>query len=344
MAENKINAKDFINKILTGMSIGIVVALIPSALLGELGKALDLQAVVDITKMASSLLTIIMGLCIAMQFKMSPIQSGTLAITTMIGSGALKVNGKILQFNGMGDVINAGITAALAVIVILYIGNKLKAYTMLCVPTLVITGVGFIGLQILPYVSSLTGYLGEMVNMFTTLQPVLMGIFTAVTFAILIVSPVSTVGVAMAISLGGIGSGTANLGICAAGFGLAIAGFKVNGMGTSLAHVLGSPKMQLANFVKKPAIILPIIANAAVVGALGGFQGIQGTPMSAGFGVSGLIGPINHLNIAGYSTGSLIATVVMFIIVPFILSFVFKYLFMNVLKIVKEEDYLIEFK
>ncbi|GAA0731138.1 PTS sugar transporter subunit IIC [Clostridium malenominatum] len=344
MSENKINAKEFFNKILTGMSIGIVVALIPSALLGELAKALNIQAVVEITKMASSLLTIIMGLCIAMQFKMSPIQSGTLAITTMIGSGALKMNGKVLQFAGMGDVINAGITAALAVLVILYIGDKLKAYTMLVVPAFVITFVGIIGLQILPYVSSITKYLGSMVAMFTTLQPVLMGIFIAVTFAILIVSPVSTVGVAMAISLAGIGSGTANLGICAAGFGLAVAGYKVNGFGTSLAHVLGSPKMQLANFVKKPAMILPIVANAAVIGALGGLQKIQGTPMSAGFGISGLIGPINHLNIAGYSAGSLISTIIMFAILPLVLSFVFKYLFVNVLKIVKEEDYLIEFK
>ncbi|RXI40043.1 regulator [Clostridium tetani] len=344
MLENKINSKEFVSKILTGMSIGIVVALIPSALLGELGKALNIQAIVDITKMASNLLTVVMGFCIAMQFKMSPIQSGTLAITTMIGSGALKVSGKVLQFAGMGDVINAGITAAIAVLLILYIGDKLKAYTMLCVPTFVITLVGFIGLQILPYVSSITRYLGSMVDMFTTFQPVLMGIFISVTFAILIVSPVSTVGVAMAISLSGIGSGAANLGICAAGFGLAVAGFKVNGTGTSLAHVLGSPKMQMANFVKKPVMILPIISNAAIVGALGGIQKIQGTPMSAGFGISGLIGPINHLNIAGYSTGNLIVTVIAFVVVPLVLSFVFKYLFVNVLKIVKDEDYLIEFK
>lgn len=61
MSENKINSKEFVSKILTGMSIGIVVALIPSALLGELGKALNIQAIVDITKMASNLLTVVMG-------------------------------------------------------------------------------------------------------------------------------------------------------------------------------------------------------------------------------------------------------------------------------------------
>lgn len=344
MSEIKVNAREFITKILTGMSIGIVIALVPSALLGEIGKALNLQPIVEITRMATFSLSIIMGLCIAMQFKMSPIQSGTLAITTLIGSGALKMVDKAVVFSGIGDVINAGITAGLAALVILFIGNKLKAYTMLSVPTLVITFVGFLGLQILPYVSSITGYLGNLVAMFTTLQPVLMGMLTAIAFAIFIVSPVSTVGVAMAISLSGVGSGTANLGICAAGFGLAVAGLKVNGMGTSLVHFLGSPKMQMANFVKKPIMVLPIVANAAIVGMIGGLYNIQGTPMSAGFGISGLIGPLNHLNIVGYSTGNMISTVTIFAIVPIVLGLIFKYLFINVLKIVKEEDYKIEFK
>lgn len=341
---DKMSIKDFSNKILTGMSIGIVVALVPSALLGEIAKALDLQSIVEITGFAGKMLAVIMGLCIAMQFKMTPIQSGTLAITTIIGSGAIKMVDGTSVLAGMGDVINAGITATLATLLILFIGNKLKAYTMLLVPTIVITLVGFIGLQILPYVSSLTTYLGEMVGMFTNLQPILMGILISVTFAFLIISPVSTVGVAMAISLSGIGSGAANLGICAAGFGLAIAGFKQNGLGSSAAHFLGSPKIQMANFVKKPRMILPILANAAVLGALGSIFGIEGTPSSAGFGFSGLIGPINHLNIVGYNVINIIICALLFCILPIFLGCVFKYIFVDRTKFVQEEDYLIEFK
>ncbi|MGL5977640.1 MAG: PTS transporter subunit IIC [Erysipelotrichaceae bacterium] len=334
----------FTNKILTGMSIGIVIALVPSALLGELAKALDLQAIVEITGFASKLLALVMGLCIAMQFKMTPIQSGTLAITTFIGSGAIKMMDGMTVIGGMGDVINAGLTAAIATLLILYIGDKLKAYTMLLVPTIVITLVGFIGLQTLPYVASITTYLGEMVSMFTTLQPILMGMLISVSFAFLIISPVSTVGVAMAISLAGIGSGAANLGICAAGFGLAVLGFSKNGMGTSAAHFLGSPKIQMANFVKQPRMILPILANAAVLGAVGAMLGIQGTPSSAGFGFSGLIGPINHLNIVGYSVSSVLVTIFAFVVLPIALGFVAKYVFIKVTPIVEEDDYVIEFK
>lgn len=335
--------KEFFNKILTGMSVGIVVALIPGALLGELAKALNLTQVVQLTTIASSLLSVVMGVTIALQFKMSPIQMCTLAITTAIGSGAFVFVEGALTIKGIGDVINAGLTASIATYLILLIGDNLKAYTILVVPALVTTLVGTVGLLTLPYVSSITGYIGQMVSQFTNLTPIVASILISVTFAIMIVSPISTAGVAMAISLAGVGSGAANLGICAAGFGLAVAGFKVNGMGTSIAHFLGSPKMQMANMMKKPTIMLPIIANAIITGIVGGIFMIQGTPASAGFGISGLIGPLNHLNIVGYSMTNILITIVAFVVVPVVLSFVMTYVFDKKMKLVSSEDYHIKF-
>lgn len=335
--------KDFINKVLTGMSVGIVVALIPGALLGELANALNLTGIAQLTTIATRLLPVIMGLTIAMQFNLTPIQSGTLAITTAIASGGIVIgeNGFILA--GIGDVINAGIIAGLAVWAMLLIGNKLKAYTILIVPTLIITAFGTLGLMTLPFVSSITGAVGVMVAQFTSFTPIVAGVLIAVTFAIMIVSPISTAGVAMAISLAGVSSGAANIGICAAGFGLAISGYKVNGFGTSIAHFLGSPKMQMANMIKKPSIMLPIILNAAISGAFAGILSIQGTPASAGFGISGLIGPINHFNIVGYDFKNIVIGVVAFVVIPVAMAFVSKYIFDTKLDIVKEDDYKINF-
>lgn len=341
--ETKLNIKEYFIKILTGMSTGIVVALVPFALLGEISKALGFTTVLVIIGIGARLLAAIMGLCIARQFKFTPIQAGTLAITTMIGSGAIKATEAGLLLAGLGDVINAGITASIAVALILLIGNKLKAYTILFVPTIVIIVVGFIGLTTLPYVSQITGYIGSMIQVFSTLQPVIMSILIAITFAFLIISPVSTVGVALAISLAGLGSGAANLGICSAGFGLAILGFKVNGMGTSLAHFLGSPKMQMANFANNPKMIVPILVNAGVVGIFAGLFNIQGTPMSAGFGISGLIGPINHLAVVGYSSANILLTIFIFAILPISVGFACKFIFINKLKFVEEKDYEIKF-
>lgn len=340
----EMNFKDFFNKVLTGMSVGIVVALIPGALLGELAKALSLTNVVQLTTISTRLLAVVMGLTIAIQFKLTPIQSATLAITTAIGSGAFAFKEGALVLGGIGDVINAGLTAGIAVWVMLLIGNRFKAYTILLVPSIVIIGVGTIGLWTLPYVAQITGYIGKMVASFASLTPIVAGILIAVTFALMIVSPISTAGVAMAITLQGIPSGAANLGICAAGFGLCIAGFRRNGVGTSVAHFLGSPKMQMANLMKKPKMILPILLNAAVCGAVAGIFNIQGTPASAGFGISGLIGPINHLNIVGYDVSNIVISVVAFVVVPVVMSFVSTYICEKQLKLVNPDDYAIDFK
>ena len=283
-----------------------------------------------------------MGLCIAGQFEMKPIHSVALAVSTMIGSGAIKIVEGSMVLAGLGDVINAGITAAIAALLLLWFGDRLKSYTMILVPTLTITISGLIGLFTLPYVSLITGTVGQFIAWCTTLQPILMGALIAMSFAVIIISPISTVAIALAVSLSGIGSGAANLGICAAGFGLAIAGFEKNGWGTSLASVLGSPKLHMANFLKKPLISLPLLCNALVLGILAGLLGIVGTPMSAGFGISGLVGPLNHLGIVGYSFNSWMITILVFIVLPVVLGFLFKAVFFKVWKILKPEDYAIE--
>src|SRR5699024_5077513 len=62
--------------------------------------------------------------------------------------------------------------------------------------------------------------------------------------------------------------------------------------------VLGSPKIQMANFLMKPAIAFPMIICAAILGALAGVLNIQGTPYSAGYGLSGFVGPLNYITFA----------------------------------------------
>lgn len=90
--------------------------------------------------------------------------------------------------------------------------------------------------------------IGQGIASLLGLQPILMSLLIAMIFCFLIVSPITTVGIALAINLSGIGSGAANLGICAASFGLCLAGWAVNSKGTSLAHVLKSPKISMATF------------------------------------------------------------------------------------------------
>lgn len=351
MTNTKLSTKEFFNKVLAGLSVGIVVALIPNALFGELLKALIpgmpfLTPVLNLTVLAMRLMPIIIGVCIALQFNLTPIQISSVGTAALIGSGvATAVEGGAFMFNGTGDTINTAIVAAFAVWLVLLLGNRLKAYTVLLIPSIVSIVAGGAGLITLPYVKGITSFIGTIVNNCVNMQPIVMGMLLAVIFAILIVSPFSTVAVATAISLSGVGSGAANLGVVATGFGLAVCGWKANSVGTSLAHFLGSPKIQMGNIIKKPATMVPVLCNAAVLGALAGIFSIPGTPLSAGFGISGLIGPINALNLmeGGYNFTNVALVVVLFVIIPVALAILFNYIFSKKVKLISQDDYKLEY-
>lgn len=343
--------KDFFSKLLTGMSIGIVVALIPNALLGEILKLLiphfpALQHLFDITFFVMSLLPVLIGVMVGVTFKLSPIQTASVGIAAMVGSGAVEKTAEgLFILNGIGIVVNTGITAALAVLFVKLIGDRLKAYSILLLPTLGILIPGMIGYMLLPLVKSSTGLIGIIISNITSLQPVVMGALIAVFFCLIILSPVSTVGVATVIMLSGIGSGAANLGVVAAGVGFAIASYKANNLGTALAHVLGSPKIQMRNFFMKPIIAFPMLITAAVLGGLAGILNIQGTPYSAGFGLSGLVGPLNYIAFAegGWTLKNVSIMLSTFLILPIFLNLGLIYIFSKKLKMIKAADYKLDF-
>lgn len=338
--------KEFINKLLTGMSIGIVVSLIPNALVGELLKLLipyfpALQQILDISVLVMSMLPIMIGVTVGMTFKLKPIQTASIGLAAVVGSGVVQINESVMTLQGIGVVLNTGVTAGLAVLFVKYIGAKLKDYTILLLPTLTIFIPGLFGYLILPYVKSGTGIIGVGIQQVTDFQPILMGAIIAVIFCVLILSPLSTVGVATVIMLSGIGAGAANLGIVSAGIGLCIASYKSNSLGTALAHVLGSPKIQMRNFFMKPKIAFPMLITAAILGALAGVLNVQGTSMSAGFGLSGLIGPLNYINLTpdGWTTSNITVMIAMFFVIPTVLNVILLRIFSTNLKMIKSEDY-----
>lgn len=343
--------REFFNKLLNGMSIGIVVALIPNALLGEILKLLiphfpSLQHLFDITFYVMSLLPVLIGVMVGVSFKLSPIQTASVGIAAMVGSGAVqKTTDGLFILDGIGIVVNTGVTAALAVLFVQWIGTRLKAYSILLLPTLAILVPGMIGYMLLPLVRNSTGVIGEIIASVTGFQPVIMGALIAVFFCLIILSPVSTVGVATVIMLSGVGSGAANLGVVAAGVGFAIASYKANNLGTALAHVLGSPKIQMANFLMKPVIAFPMIICSAILGALAGLFNIQGTPYSAGFGLSGLVGPLNYIALAegGWTIKNIGIMLSTFLIIPILVNLGLIYLFSKKLKLIKADDYKLDF-
>lgn len=205
---------------------------------------------------------------VGMQFKLALIQTASVGIAVVLGSGVATVDpdgGFHLQ--GTGLVINTGITAALAVAAVLWVGPRLGNYTILLLSTIVVITAGTIG-WVVTYlaVRAFSVWLGDVINGATGFQPIAMGAILSLAFCLAIVSPISTVGIATAIYMSGVAAGTANLGVVAAGFGLAIAGWKANGMATSLLPVLGSPKVHMASIWGRPLNFLPLALTSVTLG------------------------------------------------------------------------------
>ena len=337
----------FLMNILNGAGLGIVIALIPTALFSELLKALvphfpALSVGLQVITIASSLAGMAVGCAIANAFHFTTIEMVTVGLVSMIAGRAVQVQDKLYVLKGTGDIITMCIASALAVAFILAIRKQTKAYAILVIPPLTVVFVGTIGYLINPYVTMLTAWIGQGVAYTLTLQPLLLAMVIAVMFAVLIATPISVVGIALAIQLVGMGSGAANLGVVACCWALTIACRRSNPLGIVLTHIIGAPKLSMNNVLTKPKLFVPIIIEAVVLGALAAVFNIQGTALSAGFGMSGLVGPINHLNIVGWSMGNVLLLLVLYIVIPVGLSFALDYLFVDVLKWIKAEDYKIE--
>lgn len=82
------------------------------------------------------------------------------------------------------------------------------------------------------------------------------------------ISPASSVALAIALNLDGIAAGAALAGCSAHFAGLAFISRKENDLGGFLAQSICTPKVQLPNITKNPYIIVPTLISSAIVSML----------------------------------------------------------------------------
>ncbi len=332
---------DYLNKVLAGTATGIVVGLIPNAILGTIFKSLMNVSPVFVTlyntvNIMQFITPVIIGVLVGLQFNLNPMQSVIVGAAVFLGSGATIVTDVGVKMVGIGDLINIMLLSGLAVYVIRLIGNKLGSLTILLLPIIVGAGVGAFGALILPYVKQITIVIGQVMNHFTTLQPLLMCILISISFAIIIISPISTVAIGIAIGITGLGAGAAAIGVTACTAVLVAGSRKVNQSGVTLSVLLGGMKMMMPNFIKYPIILIPIVVTGLVSGIGGYLFNILGTPSSAGFGIVGLVGPIAAYNAT--EVGNILFNIIMaFFVIPFTTAFIVETICSKVLHLYEKD-------
>ena len=337
---SKIGPKEFIFRVLSGVAVGIVAGLVPNAILGEIFKYLMqfhpvLKTLLGVVQAIQFTVPALVGALIALKFNLTPLAMAVVASASYVGSGAAQFKNGTWVIAGIGDLINTMITASIAVLLILLIEHRVGSMALIVYPTIVGGISATIGVLILPYVHMITTGIGNMINSFTELQPVLMSMLISMVFSFIIISPLSTVAIAIAIGISGIAAGSASIGIAATEAVLLIGTSQVNRAGVPISIFFGGVKMMMPNMVRYPIIMLPILITAAVSGIASGIVGIAGTKESAGFGFIGMVGPINAFKFMGIDSAwlSLLLIIIAFFIVPFFVAWILDVLLRKVFKI-----------
>ena len=333
--QTKMTPKVFFNKLLAGTAQGTIIALIPNAVLGAILKYFADIAIIQMIIHAAQIFQVatplIIAALVAKQFDLTPPKMMIVGGAAFAGSGVIKFDAKAGAFiaAGTGDIINIMITASVAVLMMMWIKSKFGSVEIIALPIVVGIGAGLIGMLTYPYVTQITAIIGNVINTFTDFQPIVASILIACSFAALIISPITTVAIGMAIQLNGVSAGAAAMGIAATTVVLVINSWKVNESGVTLAVALGGMKMMMPNLFKYPIVLVPCLFTATVSAIPVALFNISGTPNSAGFGLVGLVGPLASLD-AGLNV---LLLIISWFVVPIAAGLFAKFLFEKVLKL-----------
>lgn len=352
--------KSFLHKVLNGTAIGVIVALLPNCIFAIIF-SLDFfknNAFFATWNVANVLfqatLSAVIGTLVALEFNFKGMKAALLTAIAFVSSGASSklagatellgylqkqkapaeitatANKMVTGFytTGTGDIINVMLICALSVLVLLWLERKFESFNFVLLP-IVGSLLATVGLFTLPYVKMISSLIGQGIIYFTDLQPYLMSVLICVTFAILIVAPISTVAIGLAIGLNGLAAGASAMGVGTTCIVLVVHSFFVNKPGVTVAVALGSMKMMMTNVFEHPISYVPIIATSTVTGLLVPLFTITGTPASAGFGLVGLTGLFASVT-GGLPMG---LAILAWLVIPTVVAILFRLLFEKVLNL-----------
>ena len=100
------------------------------------------------------------------------------------------------------------------------------------------------------------------------LQPLYMGAIISVVMCLVILSPISSAALAVALGLEGLAGGSAVVGCACSMVGFAVISYHENGIDGLLSQGIGTSKIQFGNAVKNPYIIIPTLVASFICGML----------------------------------------------------------------------------
>ncbi|WP_194192422.1 PTS transporter subunit IIC [Clostridium chrysemydis] len=317
--------KETIFKGSSGLAFGILVTLGIGLLLETIGKMTGLSDLVTIGTITKTLMAPAIGAGIAFSLGGNSLIIFSSMAASTIGASAIKIGENALTISG-GEPIGALLSSAFCI----YIGKKVLGKTnldMMIVPLLSVLGGGLFGIYISKIINPILNFFGGFITSSVESNLLLSSIVIAVIWGALIISPASSVALAIALNLNGEASAAALVGCTAMFVGITVMSYKENDLGGVLALFICTPKLQLPNLTRNLKLIIPPLLGAIIASPIVVILfSLKADVSIAGMGLCAFVAPINILANYGLST-LLISYVFGCIIIPGVVSYVV-YLFM----------------
>ncbi|GAM15451.1 PTS transporter subunit IIC [Mesobacillus selenatarsenatis] len=319
----------------TGIAQGIFVTLGIGLLIKNIGTSFEIDSLVQIGTIAISLMAPAVGAGVALMLGANALVIFSAMIAAAVGAGALSITeaGVLIK---AGEPIGALLTATIAT----FVGKRISGKTpldMMVIPLGTILIAGFAGLWLSTVIAPILTTVGGLIKTSTAGNPLLSSIILAMVWGLFLISPASSVALAMALDLSGIAGGAALAGCAAHFIGFSIISWKENQLGGILAQGMCTPKVQLPNITKNPYILVPTLIASAIVGPISALVfKIEAGKEIAGMGLSSFVAPLQLLT--SYDLGFILpAMLITYILVPAAISYGI-YLMLKKFGKIKEND------
>lgn len=216
--------------------------------------------------------------------------------------------------------------------------SKETPLDILITPMTVILMGALIAATVSPAIAKIMSFLGTIIVTATTYQPILMGAIIAIVMGFVLVSPLTSAGLAIMLNLTGLAAGAATVGCACAMMGFAAIGYKDNKFSSFVGVGLGTAKLQMANVIRNGWILVPPTFAALIAGPLATtFFKMSNIAVGAGMGTSGFVGQITTLNEMGFTTTTLVSILILHYLLPAFLSLI-PYFYLRKIGKIKDGD------
>jgi len=338
MTENKRWSNRFVKYLGTttnGMAIGLFGTLIIGTVIAQIGNIPGLSALGALAGVIKGLMGAGIGLGVALALK----KQGVVVVASMAAGaiGNYAFYWSTGEISAIGDPLSCYLSSIICIEMIRVILKKKTPVDIILIPLVGLIFACIYACFLSYYVHFVTLGLGSLIKISFDAIPFFMCIIVSVLMGMALTAPISSVAIAVAISIGNvpIAAGAALIGCCTQMVGFAYQTSHDNRWGKVLAVGIGTSMLQFKNIVRKPKIWLPTIIVSALLGPLALGLNITTDSVGAGMGTCGLVGILNTFMTMGYTGLNILIVLGSTIVLPLALVILVDWLFRRMKWIVK---------